>query len=84
MRAEVREVRFTFFFYLEMSICVFKHPPDEGMPGLVVGDDLFLRRAEDVRLLLRSGDHTLNRVLQIVRFHLNRNSKKSIFPPIPI
>ena len=63
---------------LEKSVCMFEHPTDEGMSGLVVRDDLLLRRAEHVCLLLRSGNHALNRVFQIVCFHLEHEKLEAV------
>jgi len=49
-----------------------EHPSDEGVPGLVISHDLSLRRAQHVVLLLWTGDHALDRVLQIIGFDLKK------------
>ena len=47
-----------------------KHPPDNGVSGLMVGDDLPLCWVEDRSLLLGAGDHPLDGVLQVLRLNL--------------
>ena len=56
--------------YLEKGVRVPEHPPDEGVPRLVVSHDPLLVRPEGIRLLFGAGNHPLDGVLEVVARYL--------------